>query len=90
MAIIDTTLLWAVLGALIITLLLATIGLIGRYLRGRLLHFEPSPIVVLRQSTPEASIVDNHGRRQRNEDDAWLLDSWSDGGLPARFRRPDW
>ncbi len=45
-AIIGATVLWGILGALIIVPLLATFGIIGRYVRCRLLHLEPWPDIV--------------------------------------------
>jgi predicted PurR-regulated permease PerM len=40
-SIIGATILWGILGALIIVPLLATFGIVGHYLRCRLLHLEP-------------------------------------------------
>jgi predicted PurR-regulated permease PerM len=42
-AIIGATVFWGILGALVIIPLLATVGIIGRYLRCRLLNLEPWP-----------------------------------------------
>ncbi|HEX9923482.1 MAG TPA: AI-2E family transporter [Anaerolineae bacterium] len=42
-SIIGATILWGILGALIIVPLLATLGILGRYLRCRLLHLDPWP-----------------------------------------------
>jgi predicted PurR-regulated permease PerM len=42
-AIIGATMVWGILGALIIVPLMATIGKVGRYVRRRLLHLDPWP-----------------------------------------------
>jgi hypothetical protein len=42
-AIIGATVVWGILGALIIVPLMATAGVVGRYARCRLLHLEPWP-----------------------------------------------
>jgi predicted PurR-regulated permease PerM len=43
-AIIAATVLWGILGALLIIPMLSTAGILGRYLRSRLLHQEPWPV----------------------------------------------
>ncbi len=50
-AIISATVLWGILGALIIIPLLATVGVIGRYLRCRILGLEPWPDDTLPEKT---------------------------------------
>lgn len=45
-AIIAATVVWGILGALVIVPLLATAGIIGRYVRCRLLHLDPWPAPV--------------------------------------------
>lgn len=43
-AIIGATILWGILGALIIVPMLATLGVVGRYTRSRLLELDPRPL----------------------------------------------
>lgn len=88
-AIIGATVLWGILGALIIVPLLATVGVIGRYIRCRLLHLEPWPEVAVQQLTTEGHCVDN-GRQPRSENDTLPLNSWPDYSIPARFRKLLW
>ena len=86
-AIIGATVLWGILGALIIVPLLASIGVIGRYLRCRLLHLEPWPDAVAQQSAPETYPVGN-GKQHSNEQEALPLDRWSDSSsLSTRFQK---
>ena len=88
-AIIGATVLWGILGALIIVPLLATFGVIGRYIRCRLLHLEPWPDVVTHQPAPQANGLDD-GKRQGYENNVLAFGSWPDYNIPARFRRPRW
>ena len=55
-AIIGATVLWGILGALLIVPLLASLGVIGRYIRCRLLH-EPWPVVPPAATSSDAASV---------------------------------
>jgi predicted PurR-regulated permease PerM len=74
-AIIAATVLWGILGALIIVPMLATVGVIGRYIRCRLLNLDPWPemsVPVVSLSSEEKQAEDN--KRQLGYEDPLVVD----------------
>ena len=61
-AIIGATVLWGILGALLIVPVLATLGVIGRYMRAKLLHLDPWPLPSEATSYNEESECDEEGK----------------------------
>jgi predicted PurR-regulated permease PerM len=84
-AIIGATVVWGILGALIIVPLLATVGVVGRYVRCRLLHLEPWPESVAPATLPdEVEPVDEHKPQlQPESDETLVIEGWRDGVSPA-------
>jgi predicted PurR-regulated permease PerM len=60
-AIIGATVVWGILGALIIVPLIATAGVVGRYMRCRLLHLEPWPTETDNSTVTGAKIPESEG-----------------------------
>jgi hypothetical protein len=84
-AIIGATVVWGILGALIIVPLMATIGVVGRYVRCRLLHLEPWPENVAPATLPvEVEPVDDHKPQSQPESDETLvIEGWPGGISPV-------
>jgi hypothetical protein len=57
-----------ILAALVILPILATVGLLGRYVRARLLHLEPWPASINPEQKEEAGLVLEEATGDKEED----------------------
>jgi predicted PurR-regulated permease PerM len=68
LAILAAAMLQGILAALVILPILATVGLLGRYVRARLLHLEPWPASINPEQKEEAGLVLEEATGDKEED----------------------
>jgi hypothetical protein len=84
-SIIGATVLWGILGALIIVPLLATLRVIGHYIRCRLLHLDPWPERIAPPSLNQEMQVEP-GEALKIEADILALESQLDSHRASHYR----
>lgn len=82
-AIIGATVVWGILGALIIVPVLATIGVVGRYVRCRLLHLEPWPESIVPVNLPGEVPADDESKPSPTFDSKLSVDDQDNGYFSA-------